>query len=456
MKKQLRFSETMAVGSMLFGLFFGAGNLIFPVFMGQAAGAHIWQAILGFLITGVGIPLLGVAALGMSRSDGLLEMSSHAGKKYGIFFTCLLYLTIGPFFAIPRCASTSFSVGIRPMLDEAQATWAIWVFSLLFFAAVLWFSLRPGKILTWIGKILTPLFLVSLGLLAVTAILNPMGDYKTVTPEAAYVNGAFFRGFLEGYNTMDALAGLAFGIVVVNAIRGLGVSEPEAIAANTLRSGVCGCLLMALIYGLLTIIGAQSRTLYSICADGGEALYLIAHHYFKDAGAIILAVIVTLACLKTAVGLITSCGEAFREMFPKGPSYRQWAIGFCMLSFLIATLGLSAIITYSVPVLMFLYPLAITIILLAFCGRLFKNDRRVYVWTTAFTLAAAVLDFVKALPAELLPAVVRDFFLGIRAWLPFSNLGLGWICPAALGLCIGLVLHFVCRKDVAQATKVVE
>ena len=306
---------------MLFGLFFGAGNLIFPVFMGQAAGAHIWQAILGFLITGVGIPLLGVAALGMSRSDGLLEMSSHAGKKYGIFFTCLLYLTIGPFFAIPRCASTSFSVGIRPMLDEAQATWAIWVFSLLFFAAVLWFSLRPGKILTWIGKILTPLFLVSLGLLAVTAILNPMGDYNTVTPEAAYVNGAFFRGFLEGYNTMDALAGLAFGIVVVNAIRGLGVSEPEAIAANTLRSGVCGCLLMALIYGLLTIIGAQSRTLYSICADGGEALYLIAHHYFKDAGAIILAVIVTLACLKTAVGLITSCGEAFREMFPKGPSY---------------------------------------------------------------------------------------------------------------------------------------
>lgn len=108
------------------------------------------------------------------------------------------------------------------MLDEAQATWVIWVFSLLFFAAVLWFSLRPGKILTWIGKILTPLFLVSLGLLAVTAILNPMGDYKTVTPEAAYVNGAFFRGFLEGYNTMDALAGLAFGIVVVNAIRGLG------------------------------------------------------------------------------------------------------------------------------------------------------------------------------------------------------------------------------------------
>ena len=107
MKKRLSFSETMAVGSMLFGLFFGAGNLIFPALMGQKAGANVWPAIVGFLITGVGIPLLGVASMGMSRSDGLMQMSSRVGRKYGMFFTCALYLTIGPFFAIPRCGRST-------------------------------------------------------------------------------------------------------------------------------------------------------------------------------------------------------------------------------------------------------------------------------------------------------------------------------------------------------------
>ena len=127
---------------MLFGLFFGAGNLIFPVFMGQSAGSQVWPAVIGFIITGVGVPLLGVVAMGMSRSESLLQMSSRVSHGYGMFFTCALYLTIGPFFAIPRCAYTYFSVGIKPMLqNESTANWLIWIFAFLFFAAVFWFSL---------------------------------------------------------------------------------------------------------------------------------------------------------------------------------------------------------------------------------------------------------------------------------------------------------------------------
>ena len=447
MKKNLRFTEILAVGSMLFGLFFGAGNLIFPAFMGQNAGRNIWAACIGFLVTGVGIPLLSVAALGMSRSEGLLDLSSKVGKGYGYFFTCLLYLTIGPFFAIPRCASTSFSVGILPALnDRADGEWLIWIFSLLFFAAVLFFSLKPGKLLMWVGKVLTPLFLASLALVVVTALIKPMGDAATVEPTGAYETQAFFRGFLEGYNTMDVLAGLAFGIAVVSAIRQLGVQEPSAVAGNTLLSGVFGCLIMALIYAALTLIGAQSHAIYPISADGGEALHLIASHYYGDVGAIILAVIVTLACLKTAVGLIVSCGEMFTKMFPKGPSYKFWAIGFCVISFLIATLGLSTIISFSLPVLMFLYPLAITLTLLALIGRLFGNDRRVYICTTVLTLPAAILDLVTSLPASVLSAesraAIKEAAAGI---LPFSELGLGWVCPAAFGLVLGLVLHFIAK-----------
>ncbi len=442
MKKRLSLTETFAVGSMLFGLFFGAGNLIFPVFMGQCAGANVWKAIIGFLITGVGIPLLGVASLGMSRSDGLLELSGRVGKRYGVFFTCALYLSIGPFFAIPRCASTSFSVGIKPLVSDGTAKWLVWIFSFVFFAAVLWFSLRPGKILTWVGKILTPLFLVSLALLAVTALVKPMGSVSEIVPEADYVSNSFFQGFLDGYNTMDALASLAFGIVVINAIKGLDVKEPSAIAGNTITSGLFGCAVMAFIYAALAIIGAQSRAVYELSADGGETLYVIATHYFGGVGGIILAVTVTLACLKTAVGLITSCGETFCEMFPKGPEYKVWAIGFCVISFFISTVGLSAIIGWSLPVLMLLYPLAMTLILLALFGRLFSNDRAVYISVTAFTFVSALFDFVKSLPLGLPQTKVCAAIIKVGNLLPFADIGLGWVCPAALGLITGLIIHF--------------
>ena len=155
MKRKLTAKEYTYVASMLFGLFFGAGNLIFPVHLGQMAGSNVWQAILGLLITGVGLPLLGVAALGISRSNGLFDLSSKVNRPYAMFFTCALYLTIGPFFAIPRCATTSFTVGLEQVLPQnGSNTLYLLLFSVAFFAAALFFALRPGKILTWVGKIL--------------------------------------------------------------------------------------------------------------------------------------------------------------------------------------------------------------------------------------------------------------------------------------------------------------
>ena len=254
---------------------------------------------------------------------------------------------------------------------------ALSVFSLLFFAVVLFFSLRPGEILTWIGKVLNPLFLCFLGILIIRALVSPMGEITGSSPEAAYASQPFFKGFLEGYNTMDALAGLAFGIVIVNVIRGLGVEQENAVAANTVRAGIFSSVLMAAIYLLVTAVGAQSRGCFPASANGGTALAQIAEHYFGSAGAVILAVTVTMACLKTAVGLITSCGATFERMFSRGPSYRVWAVLFCVLSFLIANLGLNAIIGCSMPVLMFLYPLAVTLILLTLFGRFFSYDRSV-------------------------------------------------------------------------------
>ncbi|MBS5397845.1 MAG: branched-chain amino acid transport system II carrier protein [Lachnospiraceae bacterium] len=452
MKRSLNGKETVFVASMLFGMFFGAGNLIFPVSMGQLSGSNMWQAAAGFLITGVGLPLLGVAALGISREDGLMGLSSRVGRRYGKFFTCILYLTIGPFFAIPRCATVAYTVGVERIIPDSMQTAVLAVFSLLFFAAVLFFSLRPGEILTWIGKVLNPLFLLFLGLLVIRALLSPMGSISGAAPEGAYAAGAFYQGFLEGYNTMDALAGLAFGIIVVNVIRDLGVENPGDVAKNTVRSGILSSVLMAVIYVLVTVVGAQSRGVFPPSSNGGEALALIAGHYFGPAGAVILAAAVTLACLKTAVGLITSCGETFQKIFPKGPSYRKWAVLFSTLSFLIANLGLDAIVSWSKPVLLFLYPLAITLILLTLFGRLFGNDGRVYRWVTGFTAAAAAVDFINALPGQVLSALrLEKTAEAVRDFLPFAENGFGWICPALLGLVIG-ILYCAYKKSIYRKT----
>lgn len=448
MKQKLSGRDYTYVASMLFGMFFGAGNLIFPVHMGQMAGSNIWPAIIGFCVTGVGLPLLGVAALGISRSGGLFELGSRVGKPYSMFFTCLLYLTIGPFFAIPRCATTSFTVGLEQVLPQGgNMRLCLLAFSAAFFAAALFFSLRPGKILVWVGKVLNPCFLLFLGILVIVAMLRPGAAVGAVVPEGAYAAQPFFTGFLEGYNTMDALASLAFGIVVVQVIRDLGVTEPDAVAGSTVRAGIFSCLLMAAIYVAVTIVGVQSRGLFETSENGGIALAQIAQHYLGSVGLLILAATVTLACLKTSVGLITSCAETFVGMFPKGLSYRNWVFVFTGISFLLANVGLTAIITYAVPVLMFLYPLAITLILLALLGHFFDHDRAVYAWVTGLTLVAAFYDLLRTLPDHLRAVLhVNGLVDTVGKALPFATIGLGWICPAILGLVIGLIFRAVRPK----------
>ena len=446
MKKKLTVQEYVVVASMLFGLFFGAGNLIFPVHMGQMAGSQLVPATLGFLITGVGLPLLSVAALGISKSEGLFDLSRKVSRPYASFFTCLLYLTIGPFFAIPRCATTAFTVGIEQAVPQAAERLRLWllVFSAVFFAAALLFSLFPGKILTWVGKILNPFFLLFLGILIIVALVKPSAAISAVAPEGAYASQAFSTGFLEGYNTMDVLAGLAFGIIVVQVIRELGVTDADAVASSTVKAGVFSSLLMALIYLAVTVVGAQSRGLFATSENGGIALAQIARHYLGSAGLVILAATVTLACLKTSVGLITSCAETFCGMFPKGPKYRAWAVLFTLISFALSNFGLSTIISYSVPVLMFLYPLAIALVLLALFGRFYRHDRAVYISVIVCTLLAALYDLICALPEGLYDALHADAVqaFGLRV-LPFAGAGLGWICPLALGFVIGLAVHLM-------------
>lgn len=448
LKKRLTIKQRVLVAGTLFGMFFGAGNLIFPVHLGQLAGYNVIPAIIGFVITAVSIPILGVAAIGITHSDGLQALASKVGKGYGYVFTCVLYLTIGPFFAIPRCATTSFTTGIQPMLKgSGSEALALFIFSLVFFALVLFFSLRPAGITVWIGKIINPLFLLFLGVLVIAALLNPGASISTVEPIPAYQNGALFSAFIEGYGTMDAIAGLAFGIVVIDIIRSMGVTDDTAVARDVLHSGIMTGILMALIYIVTIVMGTQSRGLFDISENGGIALAQISGYYLGAAGSVVLALTITFACLKTSIGLVTSCADAFVRMFPKGCTYKTWCVIFTVFSFGISNFGLSKLIDYSLPVLMLLYPLAITLILLALMGKLFDHDRTIYASVTAFTFVAALFELFKTLPVTLQTGLrLEGAITFARKYLPWFNLNLGWVIPAVIGFGVGMLIRILRKR----------
>lgn len=440
MKEKLTPRQLALVGSMLLGLFFGAGNLIFPLILGAKAGQNLPAALAGLLITAVGIPLLGVMSIGLSRSEGLLDLSGRVSPRFRLLFTCALYLTIGPLFAIPRCAATSFTIGVSPFVEGSPWLWQL-VFSLGFFGAVLYFSLRPSKILDSVGKFLNPAFLLFLGIMLVTALVKPVQSVSSVAPSGDYAGSAFSAGFLQGYDTLDALASLAFGIIVIRAVRQLGVTEPGRVAVSTVKAGVVSMSLMGLIYAATALVGAQSFGLYAQRLSdpgftGGDAFAIIAHHYFGGVGGLLLAVTVTLCCMKTAVGLVTSCAETFEEMFPGRLSYSQWAVAFSGASLLISNFGLSKIIEFSAPVLYFLYPLAIVLILLGLFGRFFGHARVVYQWTMWFTLAAAVLELCRVVKLQAVAGLAGRV-------LPLYSYGLGWVVPAVVGFAVGIAVSAV-------------
>lgn len=446
MTKKLTFKESMFIGSMLFGLFFGAGNLIFPVHMGQESGSAVFWANLGFLVTGIGLPFLGVIAIGVSKTSGVYELAERIGKKYALVFTVLLYLVIGPFFALPRLATTSFEIGLAPFIQAKQQHVFLVIFSILFFFTAWWLSRRPTKILDYVGKFLNPAFLILLGILLVLAFIHPLGAIDQATVQPSYQEHAFFTGFTQGYNTLDALAALAFGILIVTTIRNMGVTKPSEIAKDTIKSGAISIVLMGIIYTLLAYVGTMSLGGFALSSNGGIALAQIADHYLGTYGSILLALIVILACLKTGIGLITAFAETFTDLFPKR-NYIVFVTLASALACLVATVGLTNIIKISLPVLMFIYPLAMTLILLVLVGPLFKQRPAVYRMTTYFTLIASILDGLNACPDGIKQtSFVKTLLDFATNYLPFFKLGMGWIVPALIGLVIGLIWSMVKKE----------
>lgn len=280
-KTRLNAKQVLVVASTLFGMIFGAGNLIFPVHMGQLAGSNYLIASFGFFITGVLVPILGIIAIGFSESKGLFSLSSKVSKRFAFIYTTVLYLAIGPCCVMPRSASISFGAGLSAIIgDSFNQDIAFLIFSIVFFSIALFFSLRPSGITTSVGKVINPIFLVFLFTLLIVALTNPMANPADVAPTDTYNKDAFFNGFIQGYGTMDALAGLAFGIILIDIVRKMGIKTPAGITKNVMLPSILTGGLMFTIYFLSILMGVESRGVFDISSNGSIALSDISGYYF--------------------------------------------------------------------------------------------------------------------------------------------------------------------------------
>lgn len=418
---------------MLFAIFFGAGNLIFPLSLGQAAGTELLPAIVGFLMTGVGLPLLGVIAIGMSKNEDVQSISAKVHPLFGLLFPVIIYLTIGPLFAVPRTGTVSYEIGIAPFLSEGmKATgWGMPLYSLVFFGVTYFMSLNPGKVVDLIGKILTPVLLLVLAALLVQNIASPLG--AITSPLASYEAAPFFKGFQEGYLTMDTIGSFVFGLIVINAIRAKGVESTRQIAKVCTTAGLVAAVGLALVYVGLAYSGATSVQAIGHLENGGLIISQISQLQFGTFGSLILSVAIIFACLTTSVGLIVACSSYFNKLQPS-ISYTRYVLGLTLASALISNVGLTQIISFSIPVLVAIYPMVIVLIVLTLFGSLLRNRNAVYTWSV---LLAGVVSVVEGLDAAGLAQGIGQFF---TEHLPFYSLGMGWVVPALAGVLIGLML----------------
>lgn len=447
-QQPLTWKQYLVVASLLFGLFFGAGNLIFPIHLGQMAGANWLVATLGFLVTAVLLPLLSVLAISVTHAKGVYDIGLPLGSTFALVFMILIHLTIGPLFGTPRTASISFKVGVEPMLPQNMAQIGLLIFSTIFFVCAFVIAYKESNILTSIGKVLNPLFLLLLFIVFLLGFFSPMGRAADQKVTLAYQQAPFFNGFLQGYNTMDALAGLAFGVTVVTAVRQMGKTTAKSNAKVTAKAGILATLTIGVIYVALIWLGATTLQHYRIAADGGTTFNQIVTYYLGNVGHALLASLITVTCLTTAVGLIAAFAQDFHRSFPK-VSYHTWLFLMTLASFLTANFGLDTIIAWSTPMLMFLYPFAMVLILLSITANLFNKDRVVYFWTVLFTLVPAFLDMIAAFPPVVSQSSWALALKGVQMkFLPFAAIGMDWIIPALLGLTIGLACHYVATRKV--------
>jgi len=421
-------------GLLLFGIFFGAGNLIFPPTLGAQSGEQFIPAIAGFVVSGVGIAVLTLIIGTLNPKGYIYEISKKISPLFATIYLAALYLSIGPFFAIPRTATTSYAVGISPLLAEADKGFGLIVFTLIYFVAAYLIALNPSKILDRIGRILTPVFALLIIILVILGAFK-YGANAPQTATEAYQISAFGTGFLEGYNTLDALASVAFSVIAVQTLKQLGFSSKKEYISTIWVVGIVVAIGFSALYIGLGFLGNHFPVTEEAMKGGTPGVYILSQatqEIFGSTAQLFLAAMVTVTCFTTTVGLIVSTAEFFNGRFPQ-IGYKIYATVFTLIGFAIANLGLDAIIKYSVPVLVILYPITITIVMIVIVNKFVALSKPGMQLTMGLVTAIAVTSVL----ASSFEIVTLTNLINA---LPFANASLPWLVPAIIGILLSLVL----------------
>lgn len=428
MKQKLPVKETFALGFFMFALFLGAGNLIFPPLLGQEAGGFVWFAVIGFLVTGVGLPLLAIITI--SYVEGNLDvLSQRVHPIFAMIFPVVIYLAIGPFFGIPRTGTVAYEIGVVPFLSSPSGL-SLFLSTLVFFLLTFWLSLNPAKLVDRVGKVLTPILIILILIISIKGFISPLGSVGE--PTEKYMNQAFFSGFLEGFLTMDAIAALVFGIVIINRIQERGIKTIREIRSYTIKAGLIAGIGLSFVYIAIAYIGATSVDVVGVQDNGGAILSIVATHFFGPFGTILLAIVFGGACLTTSIGLVSATGEFLTQRF-KRLSYPVTIGILCLFSFTMANLGLSQLISVSLPILIIIYPITIVLIALSIVHPIKPIPSSVYIGAITGAGIVSIYDGLVMAGFEVLA------ISNLLSLLPFYGYGIGWLLPSIVGGLIGYI-----------------
>ena len=427
--------DSLVVGFALFAMFFGAGNIIFPPYVGLSAGPEWFLGYLCYYIADVGLAL--VAIFAMLRANCIDRVEGIMFRLGGIPAKVMMgavVICIGPLLAVPRTCATTFSMAVVPFTGPDAIVIQV-LFSILFFAAAFAFSIKESKLVDIVGRYLTPLLVIGLLLMIIVGALNPIGPIS----DAAKIDNVPWMGISAGYQTLDVLAALVFGLIVVNALKAKGYTNPRLKFLSVALASVIAGLLLLVVYGGLCYLGATVSTMYPENIDKGLLVVHISNHIFGGTGGVILSVVVGLACLTTAVALIGATGTFFNTLTNGRWSYTVVVTAVCVFSAVFANVGLNNIISIAAPILTFIYPGALAVIVLSLFDSHIKNDN-IFRFAAAGALAVSF--------CEVMGWYWPETFAFIKT-LPFQGPGFGWVVPALVCGLAGLFVKAAPRRDEA-------
>ncbi|WP_338949158.1 branched-chain amino acid transport system II carrier protein [Fusobacterium nucleatum] len=407
--------DVLLTGFALFAMLFGAGNLIFPPMLGYETNSSWIPTMLAFTITGVGFPFLGILSVSIV-GNGIKDFANRVSPMFSTIFAIISILAIGPMLAIPRTGATAYEITF--LHNGMNNTIYKYIYLICYFGIVILFSLKANKVIERVGKILTPILLLLLFLIIVKGIF-----FSGLSIKPDIYPHAFKRGFLEGYQTMDTIASIAYAGIILKAIKnGRNLTQKQEFAF-LIKAGLVAILSLAFIYGGFALVGAKMHSVL-VTNDKIELLVKTTSYLLGGYGNLILAICVAGACLTTAIGLVATVGEFFSSI--TSFKYEKIVVFTVIISFLLSILGVENIIRISVPILVFIYPVMISLIILNLFGKYIKNDY-IYKGVVLFT---GIIGLIESLASI---GITNTYTNSVLEILPFSDYGLTWLFPGLIG-----------------------